>query len=106
MTTYDVIGDIHGHADELKELLGKLGYKKNAQGVYEPPEGQDRKAVFIGDFIDRGPNNFAVIDIVSKMVEAGRAHAIMGNHDLNFILYTTEKESYSSKPRWTQNNPG
>ena len=31
---YDIIGDIHGHADALEKLLEKLGYQKH-QGVYK-----------------------------------------------------------------------
>ena len=47
----DFIGDIHGHADKLEELLVKLGYVK-VNGAYSHPE---RKALFVGDYIDRGP---------------------------------------------------
>ena len=46
---YDLIGDIHGHADELVQLLELLDYEK-AQGSYRHP---DRKVIFLGDFIDR-----------------------------------------------------
>ena len=49
---YDIIGDIHGHGDELTALLKKLGYVHN--GVcHVSPEG--RQVLFLGDFIDRGP---------------------------------------------------
>ena len=47
---YDLIGDIHGHATELKQLLQKLGYTLE-EGGYRHPE---RKVIFLGDFIDRG----------------------------------------------------
>ena len=46
----DFIGDIHGHADKLEELLLKLGYTKSA-GAYSHPQ---RKVLFVGDYIDRG----------------------------------------------------
>ena len=46
---YDLIGDIRGYADELVQLLEKLGYEKR-QGVYWHPE---RKVIFLDDFIDR-----------------------------------------------------
>ena len=49
---YDIIGDIHGHADTLIQLLQKLGYKKNKQGAFQHPT---RKVFFVGDFIDRDP---------------------------------------------------
>ena len=68
---YDLIGDIHGHADELVELLEALGYQK-AQGVYRHPE---RKVIFLGDFIDRGPKIRQVLEIVRPMIEEGKALA-------------------------------
>lgn len=83
---YDLIGDIHGHADELSQLLKLLGYEK-VQGSYRYP---DRKVIFLGDFIDRGPQIRQVLDIVRPMVEAGNALAVMGNHELNALAYHTE----------------
>jgi hypothetical protein len=83
---YHLIGDVHGHADELVRLLKALGYRK-AQGVYQHPE---RKAIFLGDFIDRGPKIRQVLEIVRPMIEKGHALAVMGNHELNALAYHTE----------------
>src|ERR1700676_3465489 len=83
---YDLIGDIHGHADELVQLLEVLGYEK-ARGSYRHPE---RKVIFLGDFIDRGPQIRQVLEIVRPMIEAGHALAVMGNHELNALAYHTE----------------
>ncbi len=83
---YDLIGDIHGHADELVQLLETLGYQK-ADGVYQHPE---RKIIFLGDFIDRGPKIRHVLEIVRPMIDEGKALAVMGNHELNAIAYHTE----------------
>ena len=83
---YDLIGDIHGHADELIQLLDVLGYQKN-QGVYEHP---DRKVIFLGDFIDRGPQIRQVLEIVRPMVEQEKALAVMGNHEFNALAFHTE----------------
>ncbi|MEN8214746.1 MAG: metallophosphoesterase, partial [Pseudomonadota bacterium] len=60
MSRYHIIGDIHGHADKLEELLLHLGYQ-NSSGVYRHA---DAKAVFLGDFIDRGSQHRRVIGIV------------------------------------------
>jgi hypothetical protein len=79
----DVIGDIHGYAQELKKLLAKLGYKEDS-GVYFHPI---RTAMFVGDYIDRGPENLEVIRIVRSMVEAETAKAIMGNHEYNALAF-------------------
>src|SRR5580692_967366 len=83
---YGLIGDIHGHADELVQLLKALGYQK-AQSVYRHPE---RKVIFLGDFIDRGPKIRQVLEIVRPMIEEGKALAVMGNHELNALAYHTE----------------
>lgn len=78
---YDVIGDVHGHADELESLLQHLGYEQKA-GVYRHP---DRQAIFLGDFVDRGPDVPRVLDIVRRMRDAGTAQSVMGNHELNLL---------------------
>ncbi|WP_010582660.1 metallophosphoesterase [Schlesneria paludicola] len=83
---YDLIGDIHGHADALVQLLQLLGYQSH-EGIYRHPE---RKVIFLGDFIDRGPQIQKVLKIVQQMVAAGTAYAVMGNHELNAIAYHTE----------------
>ena len=88
MTNYDIIGDIHGHADELEILLQKLGYQK-LKGVYRHPS---RQAIFLGDFIDRGPNIRGVLHIVKDMVDAGFAQAIMGNHEFNAVCFATKNK--------------
>ncbi|MBA3899336.1 MAG: metallophosphoesterase [Bacteroidetes bacterium] len=84
---YDIIGDIHGHADELEALLQKMDYNKNAEGTYCHP---DRKAFFVGDFIDKGPKIKQVLEIVKPMVEKGFAKAVIGNHEYNAICFHTE----------------
>ena len=83
---YDLIGDIHGHADELVRLLEILGYRKQ-QGIFKHPE---RKVVFLGDFIDRGAQIRQVLEIVRPMVESEAALSVMGNHELNALAFHTE----------------
>lgn len=82
---YDIIGDIHGHADKLVSLLRRLEYRCD-NGVYRHP---DRTVIFLGDFIDRGPRIRETLGIVRRMVEAGAAQAVMGNHELNFMAHFT-----------------
>jgi Calcineurin-like phosphoesterase len=90
---YDLIGDIHGYADELVQLLEKLGYQK-AQRAYRHPE---RKVIFLGDFIDRGPKIRQVLEIVRPMIEEGNALAVLGNHELNALAYHTEDPDQSGE---------
>jgi diadenosine tetraphosphatase ApaH/serine/threonine PP2A family protein phosphatase len=82
---YDVIGDIHGQADKLAALLRKIGYRETA-GAWRHPE---RQAIFVGDFIDRGPAQLRSVDTVRRMVDAGAALAVMGNHEFNAIAWHT-----------------
>ncbi len=79
---YDIIGDVHGHAQSLKKLLLKLGYKKTPDGYSHP----GRKAIFVGDFINRGPQIKKTIRTIRTMVENGNALAILGNHEINAII--------------------
>jgi hypothetical protein len=85
VTHYDIIGDIHGRALKLIDLLKKLGYRK-INGVYQQ---QGHQAIFVGDFIDRGTEEKPVLDIVRSMMAHGHARAVMGNHEFNAICYHT-----------------
>lgn len=82
---FDIIGDIHGHADELIDLLAQMGYQRR-NGAFKHP---DRKAIFVGDFIDRGLQIKQVLQTVRPMIESGSAMAVMGNHEFNAIAYHT-----------------
>lgn len=83
---YDVIGDIHGQAGKLRALLRKLGYRPRS-GAYRHPQG--RTAVFLGDLIDRGPEQVETVSIVRHMVDAGTGRCVMGNHEFNAIGFAT-----------------
>jgi protein phosphatase len=82
---FDIIGDVHGCFDELRALLERLGYgvtigEEAGEGISViPPEG--RKAVFLGDLVDRGPNIPDVLRLVMGMVARGDALCVPGNHD-------------------------
>jgi hypothetical protein len=82
---YDLIGDIHGHADALVRLLKRLGYARQ-NGIYSHPE---RQAIFLGDFIDRGPKIRETLELVRPMIDSGAALAVMGNHELNALAFHT-----------------
>ena len=82
---YDIIGDIHGQADKLHALLAHLGYE-HRHGAYRHP---DRTALFVGDFIDRGPQQLSSVMTVRRMVDAGSAQAVMGNPEFNAIAWHT-----------------
>ncbi len=85
---YDIIGDVHGQAGKLEALLRKLGYVRARSG-WVPPQG--RTAVFLGDLIDRGPEQIKVVSTVRSMIDAGHARSVMGNHEFNAIAYATPR---------------
>ena len=84
-TGYDVIGDVHGHADALIELLAAMDYVES-DGAWAHHE---RQAIFVGDLIDRGPQQIESVRIARAMVEAGSAQIVLGNHEFNAVAYAT-----------------
>lgn len=81
---FDIIGDIHGCADELEALLGKLGYRRADQS-WDHSHDDGRRAIFLGDIVDRGPRILDSCQIVRSMVEAGHALCVPGNHDMKLV---------------------
>ncbi|MGD9814492.1 MAG: polynucleotide kinase-phosphatase [Hyphomonadaceae bacterium] len=79
---FDIIGDVHGCADELASLLAELGYRlswsDDRTARIDAPHG--RRLVFVGDLVDRGPRSPDVIRIAMAAVEAG-GYVVQGNHD-------------------------
>ena len=82
---FDIVGDVHGCYEELTALLGKLGYRieSGSELTAIPPDG--RKAVFVGDLVDRGPKTPEVLRLVMNMVQAGTALCVPGNHDMKLV---------------------
>jgi Calcineurin-like phosphoesterase len=84
---FDVIGDVHGCFDALAALLTTMEYRVD-DGVWRHPAG--RRAVFVGDLIDRGSQQVQVVDAVRAMVEGNSALICMGNHEWNALGWATE----------------
>lgn len=83
---FDIIGDVHGCYDELTALLAQIGYKIESGpdgSKATPPDG--RKAVFVGDLVDRGPRIPDVLRLVMRMVDEGTALCVPGNHDMKLM---------------------
>ena len=76
---FDIIGDVHGCHAELLSLLDRLGYDTAADPIAHP---EGRRAVFLGDLVDRGPGVCEVLDIAMSMVAAGSALCVAGNHEV------------------------
>ncbi|MCY7400222.1 MAG: polynucleotide kinase-phosphatase [Nocardioides sp.] len=84
---FDVVGDVHGCASELRALLSTLGWQLHLEGDVavgaSHPEG--RQAVFVGDLVDRGPDTPGVLRLVMGMVQAGTALCVAGNHEAKLV---------------------
>ncbi|WP_066802290.1 metallophosphoesterase [Moraxella oblonga] len=98
---YDIIGDIHGYADKLVGLLTQLGYHHDGKS-YVAPKGH--QAIFMGDFIDRGHQQLATLQIVFDMIDNHQALAVMGNHEYNAICYATQNDNGEYLRPHTNNN--
>ncbi|HSR83432.1 MAG TPA: polynucleotide kinase-phosphatase [Streptosporangiaceae bacterium] len=84
---FDVIGDVHGCRAELESLLGDLGYEvsRDAAGRASGAHLAGRRAIFVGDLVDRGPDTPGVLRLVMGMVAAGDAFCVAGNHEAKLL---------------------
>ena len=98
---YDLIGDIHGCGETLIKLLEQMGYSKK-NGVYQHPK---RKALFLGDIVDRGPHIRLACHVVRDMVDGGYADIVMGNHEYNLVTYLTEAPPGIRRPYLRPHTP-
>lgn len=104
--SYDIIGDLHGNAEKLEALLARLGYvhrhAPGSAGVWRHPS---RTAIFVGDFVGRGPHQRRTVELARTMVEDGAALAVMGNHEFNAIAWYLPDPEYDGKhlrTRWSR----
>ncbi len=74
------IGDVHGCAKSLDALLGKLAFEA------------DDHLVFVGDYIDRGPDSKGVIDLLLDLRERIPCTFLRGNHEALMLDYLDEGE--------------
>lgn len=74
----DLIGDVHGELEALLRLLHRLGV--DVERARAP-----RHLVFVGDLIDRGPDSVGVVEVVERLMQAGVASVVAGNHELNLL---------------------
>lgn len=90
---YLIIGDIHGHGDALRSLLAKAGFSEIG-GAWR---NSGCRAVFVGDLIDRGPEQLEVVNMVRRMVDADAASICLGNHEFNAIGWATEDRAAAAR---------
>jgi hypothetical protein len=99
--SYDLIGDVHGCAHTLADLLDLLGYRRHG-GVWRH---RSRQVLFLGDIIDRGPRIREALHLVHDMVDAGQAFCAMGNHEFNALGWHTPAPVESGKSFVREHTP-
>ncbi|MGI8537607.1 MAG: polynucleotide kinase-phosphatase [Mycobacteriales bacterium] len=85
---FDVVGDVHGCRSELEALLTELGYRlvrDDLGRAVDAAHPDGRKAVFVGDLVDRGPDSPGVLRLVMGMVTTGHARCVPGNHESKLV---------------------
>jgi hypothetical protein len=83
----DLVGDVHGEIEPLAGLLAALGYDDQGR------QPQNRRLVFVGDLVDRGPDSPSVVQFVANLVDLELAQCILGNHELNILLRRKKPEN-------------
>jgi serine/threonine protein phosphatase 1 len=76
------IGDIHGCLDKLEELMDEIR-----------PNAENDTLVFLGDYIDRGPDSRGVVDFTLELRETYRMVCLRGNHEEMFLDYVLRHEN-------------
>lgn len=94
MIDWTVIPDVHGDHGRLRRVMSAAGFLEHGRGFHHP---DGRKALFLGDLIDNGPENAAVIRAVRAMVDDGEGLCLLGNHELNAILLHSGYRERSAK---------
>ncbi|OZG27493.1 polynucleotide kinase-phosphatase [Williamsia sp. 1138] len=92
---FDVIGDVHGCREELETLLVSLGYVITRDGSGRPVDASHpagRRAIFVGDLVDRGPDSPGVLRLVMGMVRSGSALCVSGNHEAKLVRALGRKD--------------
>jgi hypothetical protein len=94
---FDIIGDVHGCIDELQELMRLLGYDVRLSGtgdgrraIVKAPAG--RRAIFVGDLVDRGPSSPDVLRVVMALAAEGNGLCVPGNHDVKFVSWLSGRQ--------------
>lgn len=90
------IGDIHGHSGLLTELLGRIVAHAQARA-----KGRQPVLVFLGDYIDRGPDSRGTVDLVLNPPRGFAAHALLGNHEQAMLDFLDDPEEGQHWIRWS-----
>ena len=98
-TIYYAIGDIHGEAEKLTILHGRIARRHAADFP-----GQEYVLVHLGDYVDRGPESYDVVKLLMEMEADENCNVInlRGNHE-QLMLEAYTKEETKPYHRWIDN---
>ena len=91
MARYIAITDIHGELDKLERLLSRIQLRP------------DDIFVFLGDYIDRGPNSKGVVDKVIEISEQYETITLIGSHE--YALLHANSDDYYHYLFWNYGGP-
>ncbi len=83
---YYIIGDIHGHLSKLKKIISSVRDDIKPEDAF----------IFLGDYIDRGPSSFEVIEYLIELSSEYNTIFLTGNHEDMFIKFAADGENYSN----------
>ena len=94
------VGDIHGCLDKLRRLLGACEAHARAHAGGRPP-----RWVFLGDYVDRGPDSRGVVDLLMRRQQAAPADVVclIGNHEQMALM---AQDDARAMPLWLLNSGG
>ena len=81
-----LVGDIHGQLSKLENLFSKIEQDNEA----------DDLIIFLGDYIDRGPQSFEVIEFLLKLNSGHNIVCLMGNHEDMFLRFVSVGDNYNN----------
>lgn len=84
MRTWHIVGDVHGHVEQLRALLRALGWQADPHDPFEwtPPDGA--MLISVGDVVDRGPDSLACLMTLKRLQAKGHAEMVLGNHECRY----------------------
>lgn len=83
---YYIIGDIHGYLSKLKKIISCISTDIMKDDII----------IFLGDYIDRGPSSFEVIEFLINLSEKYNTQFLTGNHEDMFIRFLIKGDNYNN----------
>jgi serine/threonine protein phosphatase 1 len=96
------VGDIHGRLDLLSAVIARVRADLTARPHPRP------RLVFLGDYVDRGPDSRGVIETLIALKAAGDlpVDGLLGNHDAYVRAYLGDPDWQDLTRHWLNDNLG